>query len=522
MPIKVFYKMLLACLIFLQTTASAQIKDPLPRSYPEAEGVASSDILQFLDTVAKSKNEFHSLMILRHGKVIAEGWWNPYNPALRHTMYSTSKSFTSSAVGFAVAEGKIKLSDHVVSYFPSDLPAVVTPALAALTLKDLITMTVGQRPDPTFATMQQSNWARYFLSLPIVDSPGHVFLYNSVSPYMLSAIVQKVTGEKIIDYLKPRLFAPLGIEGMDWETSPQLINSGGWGLRIKTEDMAKFGQLYLQQGNWKGKQILPKSWIQEATTFKIDQDPKMTKAKRDSNDWAQGYCYQFWRCRHNAFRADGAFGQYIIMMPDQDAVVVITSETANMQDELNLVWTYLLPAFRKGKLPDNTQDEMMLKQKLSSLSLSPGQPSTDPPLAATISSKTYQTEPNDMNVNEMAFGFDQGRCTLQLRTKDSTYRIVAGNGKWILGETRLAGTPPSLIRPSTGPYFDFGPVKTAVSYSWQDENDLVLTVRYIESPHTDLLLCHFEADKVTLSFDGSLNRMMHMKPGKILHGTLKP
>jgi len=516
-----FFRLTLAFMLLVNLSLLAQLKEPLPRSNPEAEGVSSAQILQFLDAVSKSKNEFHSLMILRHGKVIAEGWWNPYRPDLRHTMYSTSKSFTSTAVGFAVTEGKIKLSDKVISYFPDDLPDTVSPALAALTLKDLITMSVGQKPDPTFKTMQSDNWAKYFLSLPIVDTPGKVFLYNSISPYMLSAIVQKVTGKKIIDYLRPRLFEPLGIEGVDWEISPQGINSGGWGLRVKTEDMAKFGQMYLQKGVWKGKQILPKSWVEEATTFKIDQAPKMAQASRDSNDWAQGYCYQFWRCRHNAFRADGAFGQYIVMMPDQDAVVIITGETADMQDELNLLWTHLLPAFKGSVLPADAAHAGLLKKKLSTMALPPANLVPDPPMAASISGKSFSLDSNDMKAESVSFVFRNKECTWMVREGDSTYTIIFSPGKWHLGETRMPNAPPSLIRATKGPYADLGPAKIANSYTWKDDHTLELTVRYIESPHTDIMICSFDKDTVSIELDGSLKRMMRSKNNKVLKGVMK-
>jgi len=506
-----------ATLLLFTIASFAQIKDPLPRSNPEAEGVSSKEIIGFLDAVAGSKNEFHSLMILRHGKVIAEGWWNPYAANLRHTMYSTSKSFTSTAVGFAVTEGKIKLSDKVISYFPNDLPETVSPALAALTLKDLITMSVGQKPDPTASTMQQSNWAKYFLSLPLVDTPGRVFLYNSVAPYMLSAIVQRVTGEKIVDYLRPRLFQPLGLEGMDWEISPQQVSTGGWGLRVKTEDMAKFGLMYLQKGKWKGKQILPASWVEEATTFKIDQAPAMIKEKRDSNDWAQGYCYQFWRCRNNAFRADGAFGQYIIMMPDQDAVVIITGESANMQDELNIVWKYLLPAFKTRGLATDPASATILKKRLAMLALSPAPKTPDPAFAKSISGKKYNLEPNEKNIQQVSFAFKNGICKETVHEGDTTFVITAGDGKWITAAERIPGGPPSLIKAVKGPYLDLGPSKIAASYSWIDEHTMELRVRYIESPHSDIFICHFDQKNVSIELDGSLQRMMHAK-NKVLKG----
>ena len=320
------------------TKPKNQSSTSLPRSVPEAEGVSSAGIITFLDSAAASRHEFHSFMFLRHGKVIAEGWWNPYKPELKHTLYSTSKCFTSTAMGFAISEKRLSINDKVISFFPKDLPDSVSPFLANMTVKHLLTMSAGQDPDPTSRVVStDSNWVKGFLGRPVVNAPGTKFLYNSLASYMLSAIVQKVTVEKVIDYLTPRLFAPLDITGIDWEVDPQGINTGGWGLRVKTEDMAKLGQLYLRKGKWNGKQILPASWVEEATTFKIDQAPDAPQSKKDLSDWMQGYCYQFWRCRNNAFRADGAYGQYIIVMPDKDAVIAIQAESPDMQDEINLV-----------------------------------------------------------------------------------------------------------------------------------------------------------------------------------------
>lgn len=222
----------------------------LPRSTPEAEGVSSKAIIGFLDAMDKTKHEMHSLMILRHGKVIAEGWWKPYRPDLKHTLYSLSKSFTSTAVGFAVNEKRLTVNDKVVSFFPDRLPEKVSDDLAALTVKDLLSMSVGQAPDPTgMVTAKDTDWVKGFFAVPIQHKPGTVFLYNSMATYMLSAIVQKVTGQKIIDYLKPRLFIPIGIQGMDWETDLNGINTGGWGLRIKQKILPASGNYIFKKGN---------------------------------------------------------------------------------------------------------------------------------------------------------------------------------------------------------------------------------------------------------------------------------
>jgi CubicO group peptidase (beta-lactamase class C family) len=310
---------LFAALAFAPALSVGAGAKPLPRSTPEAQGVSSAGIFDFIEAAEAKGHELHSFMMLRHGKVIAEGWWAPYAPDLRHTMYSMSKSFASTAVGFAVAEGKLSVEDKVVSFFPDDLPEKVSENLAALRIKDLLTMSVGNEKEPTQPVVKSENWVRTFLAQPITHQPGTVFMYNSAATYMCSAIVQKVTGQKIIDYLKP-LFEPLGITGMTWEECPRGINTGGWGLSIRTEDMAKFGQLYLQKGKWQGRQILPEAWIEEATSKHIQQTKSVKPGRAaEENDWMQGYGYQFWRCRFGAVRGDGAFGQFTIMLPAQDA-----------------------------------------------------------------------------------------------------------------------------------------------------------------------------------------------------------
>ncbi len=301
-------------------------------------------------------------------------------------------------------------------------------------VRDLLSMSAGQDPDPTFKTViSDSNWVRSFLAVPVVHEPGTKFLYNTLATYMLSAIVQKVTGEKVIDFLKPRLFEPLAIEGMDWEVDPRGISTGGWGLRLKTEDMAKFGQLFLQKGKWDGKQLLPEAWIEEATTKKIDQEPDTPQAVKDSSDWLQGYCYQMWRSRHNAYRADGAFGQFIIIMPDQDAVIAVTSETPDMQEEKNLIWEYLLPAIKADKLPENSALSATLREQLSSLSLPLPVTGNSPSMASQISGKTFALSPNDKHMETINFRFRDNVCEVSMMIDSMSYNFSLGSGQWITG-----------------------------------------------------------------------------------------
>jgi len=479
-----------------------QVTETLPRSTPETEGVCSKGILRFIEVVEESEQEWHSFMLLRYGKVIAEGWWNPYHPDLKHTMYSVSKTFTSTAVGFAVDEGKLSVDDRVISFFPEQLPEMVSDNLSALRVKDLLYMASGHHPDPTWPVVRGQHWTKDFFSVPIVDEPGTKFLYNSLATYMLSAIVQKVTGEKMIDYLTPRLFNPLFIKDVDWEVDPDGVNTGGWGLRIKTEDMAKFGQLYLQKGRWNNQQLLSEEWIDEATTAKIIQKPEITEEDRVKDDWAQGYGYKISLCRNNAFRATGAFGQFIIVMPEQDVVVAITANSYNMQKGLDLVWDYLLPAIHAGQLPADTDAELALQQKLASLSLPP-EKGIDSPLEEFLSSKTtYVMETSGTAPTAISIRFKENICYLSLKIKDMDYPFELSKERWIEGETSRA--IPNIF-PSPSNFVGLPPFKYAGSYSWTDEQTLSLMLRYVESPHHEIITLRFDGEQLDAVLSNSIN-----------------
>lgn len=483
------------CIVLLFSVQVFAQSNKLPHSTPEAQGVSSTAILDFINASEKSKNELHSFVLLRHGKIVAEGWWNPYKADLKHTMYSCSKSFTATAIGFLVTEGKVDVNDKVIDIFKEDLPANVSDNLKELTVKDVLMMSDGQDPDPTRTIPAMDNWVKGFLATPVINKPGTKFLYNSMGTYMLSAIVTKKTGQTVIDYLRPRLFDPLGIKDIDWETSPQGVNTGGWGLRIQTEGMAKFGQLFLQKGKWNGKQILPASWVEEATTMKIMQDPDAPQSKKDSSDWLQGYCYQMWRCRNNAVRGDGAFGQYIIMMPDQDAVIAITSETPDMQDEINLVWKYILPAMHDGTLPADKDDDAMLQKRLAGLALPVPAKSTITP-AVSLSGKTYTMQANDKKIQSLTFSGQGDVVKLNVKTDKGDYNFGFGNGRWEAGSTTLMG--PYLVAAAKNVYNGLPALKVDGAYTWKDDHTLELTLRYIESPHTEKLVCSFNGNNITV------------------------
>lgn len=507
--------------LFISFSVLAQSPAALPRSIPELEGVSSAGISEFIDAVGKTKNEMHSLMVLRHGKVVAETWWAPYRADLRHTMYSCSKSFTATAIGLAVAEKRLDLEDKVISFFPGDQPDSLTPFLEELNIKHLLTMSVGHAFDPTFAVAsKQDNWVKGFLAIPITFKPGTRFLYNSLATYMLSAIIQKVTGQKLVDYLQSRLFEPLGIAGADWEADPMGINVGGWGLRIKTEDMAKLGQLFLQKGQWNGRQVLPASWVEAASSAQILQHPEWPSTRRDSSDWEQGYGYQMWRCRNNAYRGDGAFGQYIIVLPDQDAVIAITSETTNMQDELNLVWKYLLPSFKSEKQPWTKATSDVFQQKLKTLKLPLTIRGVTPIRAKSIATKTYAFSPNTQFMKSVQLQFKEDVCRVHLKIDADTFNFSFGNGRWVAGETNKLG--PNLVMGARGHFNGLAASKIAGSYRWKGDTTLELSLRYIESPHTETWVCLFGQDKISVEVQNSFDKNRNFTMKGVIQNTPQP
>ena len=448
----------------------------VPRSTPEAQGVSSTAIQSFVDAVNANIRDLHSFMLMRHGQVIAEGWWAPYGPQHPHMLFSLSKSFTSTAIGMLVNEGRLSVDDKVTSFFPDDLSAEISPNLADMSVHDLLSMSTGHDTEP--ARMDDDNWARVFLAHPVKHVPGTHFLYNSMATYMCSAILQKVTGSTLLEYLRPRLFEPLGIENPTWESCPRGINTGGWGLSIKTEDIAKFGQLYLQKGLWQGQQLIAESWVEAATRTQVSNDPNQNV------DWEQGYGYQFWRCRHNSYRGDGAFGQYCVVVPDQDAVLAITSGVPDMQAVLNIVWDKLLPAFGAAAVPEARAAHTILEQKLATLSIPTvaGKPTTA--LAARVSGKTFAFESNERRMQsiKVTFGADQDEITLYDETGERP--LLCGHGRWVTGSALVhsgtfLGGPPSVV---------------AGSGAWTDDITYEFKVFFRATPYCLIGILKFDGD----------------------------
>jgi CubicO group peptidase (beta-lactamase class C family) len=486
-------RLLLATLVCLCFTFNyAQNKNEhssntLPISTPEAEGVSSAGIIKFLDAVDKGKNELHSFVILRHGKIISKGWWGPYRKDLKHVMYSVSKSFTSVGVGFAIAENKLKLTDKVVTFFPNSLPDTLSTYMKGMTVQDLLKMSTGMNTDPLFNARGSSDWPKAFISAPVENKPGSIFKYNNMASFMLSAIVQKATGEKLVDYLKPRLFDPLGINNFTWDEAPGGYTFGAIGLKLQSEDMAKFGQMLLQKGKWNGRQIVPQSWVEQATAVQIASNAPENKTPKELNDWEQGYGYQFWRGRNNTYRADGLGGQFIIQFPEKDAVVVLTSAATNTQEELDMVWDHLLPAMQDKPLPVDKKASAELAKKIAALS-GPKTSSAGPSaLMKRISGKRIEVAQNEAGVKALNISFNNDEAQLEIERGNEKFNIKAGLGNWQFGQAGL-NTFVGPARPRQGL-----PIQVASIYTWTNATTLELISRFVEeSIRSEAWILHFE------------------------------
>ena len=407
---------------------------------PESQGVPSEAILKFIDGCEKTFDAgdlgaMHGFVIVRHGKVIAEGSWKPFDTLNEtHMLYSHSKSFTSSAIGLLADRGKIDLDERIVDIFSNEVPAKVSENLAQLRVRDLLTMNVGKKDH---LLRDGGDWVKEFLSKDFFRKPGTGFKYDSDATYMLAAIVEKKSGMKMMDYLQKNMFDQIGITKA-WTTySPQGIPCGGWGMNMTTRELARFGQLYLNRGRWDGKRVLSSDWVSLATTRQTWSGWQNVgvKALGEGTDWEQGYGFQFWRCRHGAYRADGAGGQYTVVIPEKDMVVSAHAGLGDFPKELDLIWDNLLPVLKDAPLAENPSAQKKLADRLAKLAIKP----------VEFARARKWTTPFEFSLRENSRGFksvrfdpkDGGGCICTLVTRAGEQKFPAGTGEWQEGSIRI-------------------------------------------------------------------------------------
>jgi CubicO group peptidase (beta-lactamase class C family) len=410
---------------------------------PESQGVKSSSIIKYLEECDRNFNakglagSMHGVVILRHGKIIAEGSWKPFNTLEdTHILYSHSKSFTSTAIGLLVYDGKLNINERVVDIFPEESKGIENENLKQLRVVDLLTMNIGAAKDHCLPK-DSDNWVKSFFTKAFVKKPGTCFKYDSDATFMLSAIVQKRSGKDMMEFLKERLFDKIGIKKA-WSTySPEGIACGGWGMNMTTREMARFGQLYLQKGYWNGELVINPRWIELASASHTASGWKdiAIRALGTGSDWEQGYGFQFWRCMHDAYRADGAGGQLTVIFPKQDMVVSIHAGLKAPALELELLYKHLIGDLSEKALPENPEDYKRLKNVCENLQIKP--------LAGTFEEA--------LKYCDVDFAIEKNRCGLEsakLYRKDGKQflwfvangfvnEIEVGLGHWAPGTVQI-------------------------------------------------------------------------------------
>ena len=392
--------------------------NPFPKCTPESAGIPSGALVRMMKRLG-ALEYVNSVILLRHGRSVLECWLDPYERDTPHQLFSLSKSFTSCAVGLARSEGRLNISDKLISFFPEYDSVVTDPRMRTVTLRDLLTMRSGHTVCATKYMFGRPDYAEAFLASPLDTEPGTCFAYNSGATYMLSAVIRKVTGENLREYLMPRLFEPLEMVPGIWESCPGGIDLGGWGLYMTTDDLAKFAQLLLQHGLWNGKQILPSDYLAEATKKQADNSANQLP------DWKQGYGYQFWVSQHG-YRGDGAAGQLAVVLEDQDLCIAATSCLCDMQNLLNVFWEELLPNLQPGALPEDPAAQKELQNVLAGMRIRI--PDTSFPAPGRARHACFRFRENAAGIRQCKVTTGADACSLTFLTGKGQEQLRAGFG----------------------------------------------------------------------------------------------
>ncbi len=491
------------CSPSLSVQSPYEYDDGLPRSTPEQQGVPSETIARFFQQVEEKGYDVHGLMMLRHGKVIVEHWWPPYAPQYQHAMYSATKTFTGAAVGFAVQEGLLNIEDKVTSFFPDLLPDTISPELAELSVKHLLTMSVGHA-STRYAGSGESQ-VRSFLAASFAHEPGTSFTYNITASHMLSHIITKVTGMSIYEYLKSRLFDPLGIEDFVWEMDNDGIPMGNGGSHMRTSDLAKMGLFLINKGKWNGKQLLNSEWLEAATTPHIFEHPEWTEEQiaNANDDQAQGYGYQIWMGRHNSYRAIGGQNQLIMVIPEYDFVLACHSQIGDEAGFNSLIYD-MLPDMSDKKL--NPKKSFDLNASIANYEIKrPFEKSTT--TKVTMSTRRYQMEENANGIRNVLFRFDaSGNCTLTFVTTGSIHNIPFGLDSWLHGTTDRTLSFGGTVYPNA---MGVTPVDTAGICTWTSDNQLSAYYLSMFNPgSTETFRFTFDGDQLKMEVVAPTGRRM--------------
>jgi len=505
-------KALVCILPLLAAVAVGAESFRFPRATPESQGIPSAAVSALVDKLHAEGDMAHAFLLMRHGKVVAEGCWTPYTAEVPHALYSISKAFTSMAIGYAVEDRKMSLGDRVNWFFPEYVPSNQTEYARELRVRDLMQMASGHRGDPLgkMRAASDGDWTKAFYATPVCDPPGLAFRYLTGNSCMLAQIHRKVTGaEDMIDYLRPRLFDKLGIVDMSWDRQPNGTVFGGSGFHLTGEDLAKVCQLLLQGGVWKGERLLPLWWVKQATSCQTPygqvMDPvlalhmgvKDAKGTPDpANDWQQGYGFQMWMGRHETFRLCGAYGQIGVVMPNEDIVFVVLAggDGSNMLS-VNALYDTILPALSAQPVAENPSALAAVKAKCAALEITRVEKAAEPSVAVReAANRGYAFPENARGLHWLKF--DAASKTIDFETVAGRQKLVVGEGRWTRGT--VATDMPSVKRTEALPG---GPQPVGATGAWIAPDTYRMRLCYLAAPHILTLELRFADEAVEATFD---------------------
>ena len=483
-------RQILILLALLPLLLAAQTGD-LPRSTPAAEGISTQAVINLMDSLMGLREcDIHHVMVVRHGKVVAELHPAPFRAEDSHTLYSASKTFTSLAVGCAIDDNLLRLDDRVMTFFLDKRTDRVSDNMADMTVRDLLMMASGVKPDWTMRN-NSLDWVKDWLAKPVEDKPGTLFQYDSMCTFMLSAIVQRATGCSMLEYLQKKLFGPMNITVADWETSPDGFNTGGWGLRVQAETMAKLGLLLLNKGNWNGEQLISAGYVTEACSRLIDGGAKETVPATDGN---QGYGYQVWQSKWpGSYRADGAMGQYTVVVPQEDLVVVILGMKLYGHEELACIWNQLMPGLKKVPLKPENKLQKRLEKLCADASLELPKGKANGKNTSAYLGHQLQLDNNRFNLTSIEVNGDN----LKLNYLDGIKETLAmGYRSWRY--SAMAGKPYYSINAINRMQdFEYG-FTAAAAYAWRNPAMLEVRVHYVDWISGLTFVFDFDKNEVTI------------------------
>lgn len=476
-------------------------------------GISAGTLNRLLDQIGEQRIGLHSLVVRRHGQTVARMSWAPYQPDEPHMLFSLSKSFASTAIGFAVQEGLLSLEDKLVDFYPEYLPTEPCGYMQEMTIKHLLTMNTGHDVEPPMFDPNKPDMSleERFVQSYIPHKPGTHFLYNTAATYMLSAILTRKTGETLTEFLQPRLFQPLGFrDDIFWE-SVNGIDYGGFGLNLTVDEIARFGQFLLNEGAWNGEQLIDSQWIKDASTAWSDNSPS-----GGDSDWGQGYGYQFWRCKpEGVYRGDGAFGQLCIVHPEKDLVIAATAGVSDIGQELQVFWDHLLPYLDQDE--HSPEEEAVLLNRMENLDLNTPLLSLaeDVDLPATgeyLLSENWNnfTKISISNLNASAPNDEAIKLKLTVSDEDSIDLELAGD-RWTEGKVPR-GTfahAPEPMRAALAMHYGTARVKRLFQESTDKKQALVFDIAY---PYTTT------TERWTLSSLGQDGLKLEIKRNGLMFG----